>query len=162
MQFDSLPCPRGDHGTDSSGYGQTYLVEALDLSNIPIPNRFTLIKRVKNGSGGTLAKCVAVCASTQGLIVGAVTTTNAAMGIVDSAIGSATVANGEYFWLAVGGAHYTLSESSYSALDKLKTAGTGGKVDTSTGGITDVGIAIEAATDASQYKLTELSGFAPV
>ena len=162
MQYDILPFPRGDHGTDPTGYGITYRVKAIDLTGVDIPNRFTLLKRVKNGSGGTLAKCVSVCASTQGLIVGAVTTTNASMGIVDSALGTDTVANGEYFWLAVGGAHYTLSESSYSALDKLKTAGTGGKVDTSTGGITDVGIAIEAATDASQYKLTELNGFAPV
>lgn len=148
---------RGDHSTTFSGLvGQTLFLPSVTAAGVPIAQHRTEFRVVKNASGGTLTGSDVLKWSTAGSEVTKATAGALVCGVVDSVVGTDTIAANEYFLMAVRGLHTVLSDASFSALDPLKAANTGqARTATLTDGET-FAIAREAATDADQKKLAFL------
>lgn len=117
----------------------------------------TTYRLVKNESGGTLASKVN-CDWTSGKwgysVAGLAGTSDHVAGVVDQYLGTATVADDEYFWLAQKGPHLGTSSASYSALATLAPAASGKTAASSTPpNEFDFGFAIEAASAGDENKL---------
>lgn len=143
--------------------GTTRSVENPDPSDKSVPQlkgTVTTYRLVKNSSGGTLASklnCKWEPESAITAVDGLAGATDLVAGVVDQYLGSATVADGDYFWLAVHGPHLVTSSASYDDNVTLAPAASGKTAASSTPpNAYDFATSINEATAGDQNKLVFL------
>lgn len=144
--------------------GTTITVVNMNPSDKSVPqiagNIQTTYRLVKNASGGALASKLC-CDWTSGSwgtsVAGLAGTSDHVAGVVDQYLGTATVPNGDYFFVAQKGPHLVTSSASYSAMATLAPAASGKTAGSSTPpNDFDFGYAIQAASAGDEEKLAFL------
>lgn len=144
--------------------GTTITVVNVSTTDKSVPqvtgNLQTTYRLVKNESGGTLASklcCDWTSAKWGTSVAGLAGTSDQVAGVVDQYLGSTTVADDAYFFLAQKGPHLVTASAAITSLALLAPAASG-KVAASSSppNAFDFGFAIEAASADAEEKIAYL------